>query len=296
MDIVESAGRVVAGTDGSTTARHASDWAAMVASNRGLPLLLVSVVNAKSPLVLRFTSHEERLERAVAEAKELLAAEQDHIRAAHPDLQIETVVTEGSPAGILVEATRDAALVVVGSRGHSAPLAVRTFGGFSDAVATHAHGPIAIVPEDARDHDGPIVVGVDDAPEARAAIRLAFQIAEANRRKLVALHGYQIVLSRTRLYNKPVDELEAELAAEVDEIVGPIAADHPDVSWTRLIVQNHPVGALVEASRTASIVVLGSRGHGGFAGMLLGSTSREVLRHADCPVYVVRSGLEPAGR
>lgn len=288
VDIV-TAGRVVVGTDGSPTARHATEWAAAVAKSRSVPLLLVSVVSPQSTIARVSRSAEEHLAEAVAEAERLLETESATMRESNPALTLETAVLVGSPAEVLVSATRDAELVVVGARGQSASFGVRNLGGFSDAVATHAEGPVAIVPEGASDHDGPIVVGVDDAPEARAAIRLAFEIAQRTRRKVVAYHAYQIVVSRSRYHNPTPEEREAELAVEVDGIVKPIAAEFPEVTWERNIANHHPVWGLVEASRTASVVVLGSRGRGGFASMLLGSTSREVLRNAECPVFVVRA-------
>jgi len=288
VDIL-TAGRVVVGTDGSPPARHATDWAAVVAKSRAVPLLLVSVVSPQSTIARVSPSAQEHLAEAVAEAERLLAAESAIMRESHPDLTLQTAVLVGSPAEVLVAATRDAELVVVGARGQSASFGVRSLGGFSDAVATHAEGPVAIVPEGAGDHDGPIVVGVDDAPEARAAIRVAFDFARRTRRTVVAYHAYQIVVSRSRYHNPTPEEREAELSVEVDEIVKPIAADFPAVTWERSIVHHHPVWGLVEASKTASVVVLGSRGRGGFASLLLGSTSREVLRNAECPVFVVRA-------
>ncbi len=289
MGDIQTAGRVVVGTDGSPTARHATDWAAVVATSRSVPLLLVAVVGPHATMAQTVHASGDHGPEAVAEAESLLAAEKAHVLESHPDLPVEIGVLEGSPAEALVGATRDAELVVVGARGHSAPLAVRTLGGFADAVATHAEGPVAIVPEGAKDHDGPIVVGVDDAPEARAAIRHAFEIAGRTKRKVVALHGYQVVVSRSRYYNKPSGEQEAELLAQVQDIVGPIAADHPGATWEGRVVRHHPVWALIEASKTASMVVLGSRGRGGFASMLLGSTSREVLRNSESPVFIVRT-------
>lgn len=290
MGDIQTAGRVVVGTDGSSTARHATDWAAAVAVSRSVPLMLVSVVSPQSTIARMVSSADEHQAEAVAEAEELLEAEKAHLGESHPDLVVETAVLEGSAAEVLVAATRDAQLVVVGARGQSASFGVRTLGGFSDAVATHAEGPVAIVPEGARDHDGPIVVGVDDAPEARAAIRLAFEIAQRTKRKIVGYHAYQVVPSRSRLHTPSPEVREAELAVEVDAIVTPIAADFPDVTWERRIANHHPVWGLVGESKTASLIVLGSRGRGGFASMLLGSTSREVLRNADCPVFVVRAG------
>lgn len=289
MGDIQTAGRVVVGTDGSPTARHATDWAAVVAMSRSVPMLLVSVVSPQSRLSWMSSSAEEHRAEAIAEAEQLLEAESAHIKESHPELALETAVLEGSRAEVLVAATRDAELVVVGARGQSASFGVRTLGGFSDAVATHAEGPVAIVPEGATDHDGPIVVGVDDAPEARAAIRLAFEIAQRTKRHLVAYHAYQIVVSRSRYHTPTPAEREAELAVEVDAIVEPIAADFTEVAWERRIVEHHPVWGVVEESKTASVVVLGSRGRGGFASMLLGSTSREVLRNAHCPVFVVRA-------
>nr|NLI48839.1 universal stress protein [Propionibacterium sp.] len=282
---IQTAGRVVVGTDGSPTARHATEWAAVVARSRSVPLLLVTVVGHESAIAPGSSDAEEHQ----SEAERLLETEAAHLRATNPDLPIETAVLVGSPAEVLVGATRDAELVVVGARGQSASFGVRTFGGFSDAVATHAEGPVAIVPEGARDHDGPIVVGVDDAPAAKAAIRVAFQIARRTKRKVVAYHAYRIPASMSRYYNPTPEEREAELTPEVDRIVKPIAADFPDVTWERSIVDAHPVWGLVEASKTASVVVLGSRGRGGFASMLLGSTSREVLRNAECPVFIIRA-------
>lgn len=286
---LQTAGRVVVGTDGSPTARYASEWAAGVAAGRSEPLLLVCVVTHRSTLARLLTPEESR-SQVVTDVEEAVAAEQEHLEELHPGLVVETAVIVGSPAEVLVDATRDAALVVVGARGHSAPLRVQNLGGLSDAVATHAQGPVAVIPEGTVNREGPVVVGVDDAPEARAAIRLGFQIAERTGCELVAVHGYQVVASRTRYYNRPTAEIEAELAAEVDRIVAPLAADHPQVRWQARVIGEHPVWALVEASQTASVVVLGARGGGGFRHMLLGSTGREVLRNATCPVYVVRCG------
>ena len=298
MDTAVTAGRIVVGTDTSEAARVAVDWAAARAADLQLPLLIVVAV-APSPDQSRATMPGEtpgsgpfmaRVKQAAEQAASDVAA---RVQERYPRLTIETSVTVEVPSYPLARATADAELVVVGARGYSAPLKTAALGGTSDAVATHARGPVAVIPEVAAgfvaDPDAPVVVGVDDTAESLSAIK--FAAAEAGRRgvPLVALHAWRAWPWLTEsLVGWSVSD--ADLGAGLDQMVRDLVAPYVDerqVVETKVVV-GHPAVQLVEASKTAAMVVIGSRGRGGFAGLLLGSTSREVMRQAHCPVVVTR--------
>lgn len=297
MTHVNSAGRIVVGTDTSKAAQAAVDWAAARASGLGRPLLILMAV---APSPERAGVHDPeaaadsplmaRLRRA---AEQAAATERARVLAVHPGLMVETAVVVDVPSYPLARATADAELVVVGARGYSAPMKTAALGGTSDAVATHAHGPVAVIPEFAAGApahpDGPVVVGVDDSQEALAAI--AWAADEAGRRgvPLVAMHAWRAWPWLTESlvgWSVSDADLGSGLEQMVKDLVEPYLAEGQQVE-TRVAV-GHPAVQLVEASDTASVVVVGSRGRGGFAGLLLGSTSREVMRQARCPVVVVR--------
>ena len=294
MTNVISAGRVVVGTDTSEAARAAVDWAATRASEVGAPLLILIAVapghERATPEGAAESPMHVRLRQAADEAA---AAERTRVLVNHPGLTVETAVVVEVPSYALARATEDAEIVVVGARGYSAPLKTAALGGTSDAVATHANGPVAVIPEFAagsRQHpDGPVVVGVDDSEESLAAI--AWAADEAGRRgvPLVAVHAWRAWPWLTEsLIGWSVSDanLGAGLEQMVTDLVAPYIAEGQQVE-TRVTI-GHPAVKLVDASDEASVVVLGSRGRGGFMGMLLGSTSREVMRQARCPVVVVR--------
>ncbi|NLE17764.1 MAG: universal stress protein, partial [Propioniciclava sp.] len=194
---------------------------------------------------------------------------------------------------VLAQASKKALLVVVGARGANAPAKVRALGGTADAVVAHAHGPVAVI----TDHgsptpDGPVVVGVDDSPESDAALALAADEAAARGVPLRAIHAWDVApwmmgpMGVTAMQSLPP---VSRLKERIEEIVAPVVADHPGLEYTVEVVEARPSAALAEASVGASELVVGSRGLGGFTGLLLGSTSKEVLRDADCPVIVTRA-------
>lgn len=298
MDTVDSAGRIVVGTDTSDAARIAVDWAAARASERAKPLLILVAVapspDRAAPLDAGAPAESPFLSRVKEAAEEAAAAELARVRAAHPGLDVQTAVVVDVPSRPLAAATADADLVVVGARGYSAPLKTAALGGTSDAVATHAHGPVAVVPEFSRDNpqhpDGPVVVGVDDSEQSLAAI--AWAAGEAGRRgvPLVAVHAWRAWPWLTdSLVGWSVQDASLGVGLEqmVKDLCAPYLADGQELV-TRVEI-GHPAVKLVEASDEASLVVIGSRGRGGVLGLLLGSTSREVMRQARCPVVVVRT-------
>lgn len=138
-----------------------------------------------------------------------------------------------------------------------------------------------------------IVVGVDNSPGARRALEWALDEAALRDATVVAVHAWQLpyVLSTPLgVVSVPVDEdataeAEAELAAVIDEV----AAAHPGTPVERQVVLGSPAAALIEEGADAQLIVVGSRGRGGFAGLLLGSVSHQLAHHAPCPVVIVPS-------
>ncbi len=274
--------RIVVGTDGSRRADHAVDWAAERAEVLDVPLLVLHVVagspnpsNAFSAVAANFDGDLLR------EAHERLARVVERVHQRHPRLDLTGEVVVGNASWVLAEASKQALLVVVGARGQSAPLTVRVLGGVSDQVTAHATGPIAVVPDEALENPrGPVVLGVDESPEARAAMWFAFRAAEARGVQVLAIHAWG---------DKDSHDIVSRVSALVEGMLADARAEYPDVPVEVRIVHGRPHHELVHASKDAGLVVVGSRGIGGFTGLLLGSTSKRVLRDAHCPVIVTRA-------
>src|SRR2546421_4838050 len=131
----------------------------------------------------------------------------------------------------------------------------------------------------------PVVVGVDGSPESAAALGFAFDEASARGLPLVAVYAWRALpsenLGPVTMRHYDPDEAAQEAARLLAEQLAGWPAKYPDVSLERQAVLSfNPAETLVDASRTASLVVVGSRGRGGFAGLLLGSVSRALVPHA----------------
>nr|WP_272954985.1 universal stress protein [Kribbella shirazensis] len=166
-------------------------------------------------------------------------------------------------------------------------------------MATHAPCPVVVVPAGwPRRTDGPdeIVVGVDGSELSMAAIGFAFRYAEVMGGSVTALMAWHDPQSTgpgdivPAVYD--IDALEQDSAAVLGETLAGQAVDHPGVKATENLVRGPAANVLVDASRRARLLVVGSRGRGRFLGLMLGSVSRAVLHHAQCPVAVVRTTAE----
>jgi nucleotide-binding universal stress UspA family protein len=142
-------------------------------------------------------------------------------------------------------------------------------------------------------HPGPVLVGVDGSPSSDAALRFAFDEASMRGVPLVALNSWWM-LPRDNLgpvYPGTYDDLERatdEAQRLLAEAVAGWSADYPDIELEkRSPHEMNPSIALIDASRDAGLVVVGSRGRGGFVGLLLGSVGRDMVGNAQCPVAVV---------
>jgi nucleotide-binding universal stress UspA family protein len=141
-----------------------------------------------------------------------------------------------------------------------------------------------------------IVVGVDHSAGARQALRFALEEAKLRGAPLRAVHAWQFgyvgvtgMEGALPAAGGQLDEFRDAAAAALDATLGETIPDAGDVDVERRVVEGAPASVLVEESRGADLLVVGSRGHGGFAQLLLGSVSQQCAHHAECPVVIVRS-------
>jgi nucleotide-binding universal stress UspA family protein len=287
------AGAVVAGVDGSECALQAVRWAAAEAARRHVPLRLVSTYAWPSGRLVGDpglgVDPREVLRSAAGE--QLAAAAAAAARVA-PDQQVQQVPVEGFPAAVLQAESAHAALVVLGDRGLGGFTGL-LLGSVAVTLAAHAACPVVVVREDepapAAARTEPVVVGVDGSPAGEAAVAFAFEAAAMRGVPLVALHTWHdLLVDATMAPLLDFDALDADEREVLAERLAGWSEKYPDVAVRRRVARDRPAHALIRESASAQLVVVGSRGRGGLAGMLLGSVSQAVLRHAHCPVAVVR--------
>ena len=136
-----------------------------------------------------------------------------------------------------------------------------------------------------------IVVGVDGSPASQAALDWGMEEARLRKGQVIVLASWAypyVTDAAGQAWDYTGFERDARLILD-----GELRrADDPAVPVTGRLVEGNPVAALVEASREADLLIVGSRGLGGFSGMLLGSVSAQLAHHARCPVLIIRSGAE----
>jgi nucleotide-binding universal stress UspA family protein len=286
-------GPIVAGYDGSPAGRTALHWAAAEADRLHARLRVVEAFELI--IALRPTPGTVVPLAALRTARELgLTALADGLRAQHPNLQVETVLVEGTPAETLIEETAQARMIVLGSRGLGG-WAGLIVGSVAVQVSSHAQCPVVVVPADLRPraHEKPfVVVGVDGSKTSAKAIDFAFEQAEAIGAKVVAVHAWTSPYltyadGRSMLQFDEADVKESARLLVAESVAGALA-DHPDVECETRLMSGQAARAILLAAESAELAVVGSRGRGGFTGLLLGSAGQTVLHHAQCPVAIVR--------
>jgi nucleotide-binding universal stress UspA family protein len=284
---------ILVAVDGSAESDAAVRWATSEAMMRNAMVTLVHVI---PPVVVSFplgpmhatvTGWQEDNARHVIEraVKTLHAAAGE----AEPPL-VHTEVWYSTVVKALIDASKDAGMVVVGSRGLGG-LSALVLGSVSSGLIQHAHCPVVVVKADEAegpDPTSPVVLGIDGSPASEAATAVAFDEASRRGVQLVALHAWSdvavfpILGMDSRTYEDQGHEVLAERLAGWQE-------QYPDVHIVRRIECDRPAHWLIDASQQAQLVVLGSHGRGGFPGALLGSVSEAVAQAAKAPVVVVRA-------
>ncbi|WP_017557516.1 universal stress protein [Nocardiopsis baichengensis] len=265
---------LVAGVNGGEAAIRALDWAAAEADAHGLRLRIVYAFSW--PLYHSLPTGLPEFDVDALGRRIVHQAEQ-RVRHARPGLETEAVHITGDPGTVLLGETRRASAVVLGSRGVRGLNAV-LLGSVGLEVASLGACPVVVVPDRAAPRAaGRIVVGVDGSDHARHALDWALREAEVRGSVLRA-----VCVPRGTHPGADKDAREV-LAAE---LAGP-RAQHPGVVVEESTPEGHAARALAASAEDADLLAVGSRGRGGFAGMLLGSVGQSLLAHSPVPVAVV---------
>ena len=287
-DVTEGpdATRWLVGVDGSHDAAAALRWAVSIAEDRNAEVVPVCAWHVPLPIFALAGRRVADVDRMGIQATAEVAATETIDLVGAGDAVGDLLVVEGHPSDALLELTGPTEVVVVGRRGIS-EFRHRVLGSVSRDLATHAAGPVVIVPDTWEQRPcRRIVVGFDGSEHAQAALRwaIAHAPASATVSALIAIDVIpwlrpELVVERHPEY---VESAEARIRGEADE------AD-PEGRAERVVVLHGPRQALSEAMADADLVVLGPRGLGGMARAVLGSVTTWMLHECPCPVAVVPS-------
>ncbi len=289
---------VVVGVDGSSSSSVAVRWAVGEAVLRHRALIIVHIV-PPTPVAVSTLAWpggklpEEVLEiresdgrRIVAEAKRL--AEDSASVAARPEISTRVFYDRIVPA--LAQLSRDAALTVVGGHGRTERRGWH-LGSVSNGLIHHGLGPVAVVHDAALPVEEsarlPVLLGIDGSHSSELATAIAFDEASRRAVDLVALYVWSDI-DAGLVPSRKVKALQSNAEAALLELLMGWPERYPEVVVHRIVKLDHPAQELLDASERAQLVVVGSHGRGGFAGMLLGSVSAAVAESAPVPVIVAR--------
>jgi nucleotide-binding universal stress UspA family protein len=306
--------KVLLATDGSKEAELTARSAAELADKTGSELHVVHVfgITPWYPAYPEATDFygaeledpelEEDLQRTSQQrARELLDAEVEKLRSVGGTLAQAHLVEGGVPQEIVGLAEKiGAGLVVVGSRGRGR-IRRALMGSVSDSVVRHAHCPVLVVRDDEHERGyltGRILLAVDGSEEASAAARTAVELADRTDSELHVVHVGEVTPvahPERRGYHARYEELQEQARRLLEEQVDEVESAGGTVSRAHLRMGRPDEEIVVLAEEMgAGLIATGSRGLGGMRRALMGSASDSIVRHAHCPVLVVRPEKEQA--
>lgn len=282
---------IVVGVDGSDCALHAAAWAADLAVARSVPVALVHV---KPRLDLHFVSDERAAGlHADTDGDSVLADAVKAVQTRHADAEVRTQAAKGAVANVLADAAETARLLVIGS-GEDEML-----GGHVGRIVQRANCPAVVWRTPTATRTGkplPVVVGVDESEPSARALSVAFDIATALHAPLTVAHMWEIGAAvgmgdlggAGNMDWSLLEVLESQQSQRIEELVAPLARQYPNAHVSKVFRDISPAKGLIDLSREAQLVVVGSHGRGRLAGAVLGSVSQTLIHHAECSVLVVR--------
>lgn len=275
---------IVVGVTDAAAGRRAVDWAAQRAADRRQPLELIAVVGGAIGAV----GEESVLGSALAGARELVEGEAS--RLAPLGIAVSTRVERGNPVPVLLDASADASLLVIGSD-YKGPGSGKARGAHGVRIAAGAKCPVVVVPDFEVTGRTGVVVGVDGSPVSEKAV--AFAAAEAERigEPLVAVSVWTPLEAPRNMGVYPVEYLEnlEQLTGEAQAVaLAGLRQQYPDLDIVRKVERGYPSEIINDLASSARLAVVGSHGRGALARFLLGSISHEVLARLATVTAVVR--------
>jgi nucleotide-binding universal stress UspA family protein len=262
--------RIVVGVDGSPHDTPAVTWAATEAVRRGAELRVLSAYYRRRSTPGSPSSHSagahaaEAVQRAVAQAREVA-----------PGVEVRCQALPGYAVPVLVHASEEAAMLVVGTRRDGGFPGLPT-GSVGSQVATQGRCCVVVVRGRFGADAGPVVAGLDDSAAASAVIARAFEEA--------SLHHTAVEAVTVGSWG---GRSEDPLGDDADPQLDPWREKYPDVAARHEFVPGRPDKVLAQRSRSASLVVVGPRAHG-FQGLMLGAIGSRLLERSGCPVLIAR--------
>jgi nucleotide-binding universal stress UspA family protein len=299
--------RIVVGFDGSPAAGAAVDWAAAEAVRRDLSLTVVHTVELPDAVAEATGGLGAAAARVAAAAEAITEHGVERARKTAGTHLITSLTGRGSAAKLLVEASRTARLVVVGTRAWG-EVPASLLGSTAFAVTAHAHCPVVVVRGSADELPGPrrpVVVGEDGTPESLVALRYAAAAAASAGAPLRVVTAWRPgLIDAWALTAEPGANHDLDLNEVVRRVAVETARDganlvreaHPHLEVTSYAAPGPPVPVLCDVASGAGLLVVGSHARGGVASLVLGSVSRGAICSAPCPVAVVRPFVRAAAR
>jgi nucleotide-binding universal stress UspA family protein len=293
---------LVVGVDGSEAAREALRWSFREADMAGLPMRCVHVWQPSPDLgelervseMQTVADFEDEVLKDVAADVRAVATD-----SGHEGVEASVEVAYGHPAKALIDRAGDSRMLVTGARGMGA-LKGQLLGSVSQACAQHARGPLVVVPSqvgleplpsDRQDAwDRKVVVGVDGSEESMAAMRFAAAAARVRQAPLLVLHAFQDPV-RSGYRGRTLPSLEPVRRRAEQVLQDSLRRGLPDgdaVQVTGHLAEGEEHAVLLTAAERSDLLVVGSRGRGGWRGLLLGSVSLRCLTSSRGPVAVLR--------
>ncbi|WP_395311691.1 universal stress protein [Mycobacterium sp. AMU20-3851] len=281
---------IAVAVDGSPASEAAVVWAAREGLRRKATVTLLHVT---APVITTWSAlpvEPSIVEQQEDSSNKVLEEAEKALRSALGENDTVEVRTESRPSpvvGTLAEASRSATMLVVGNRGTGGHKRL-PLGSVAAGLLHHAHCPVVVIHQnDVADSSAPVILGVDGSPSAEAATRFAFEEAALRGVDLVAVHAWSDI-GAVPMFGLDWRVYEEEAQVALAERLAGWQQEFPSVQVQRRLVRDRPAHWLIEESQQAQLVVVGSRGRGGFAGLLLGSVASTVAQLSHAPVVVVR--------
>ena len=285
---------ILVGVDGSTESLAAVTWAADRGARTGARIhCLCTYALASYSAAALDGGYAVLDDEALKAGAEQVVEEAKAVAREHGATHVSGSTEPGDPAGVLIDFSAEVDMIVVGSRGGGG-FADRLLGTVSSALPAHSKCPVVVVPRHTSGKNFTpverIVVGVDGTDQPSCALKRAIGEASLWDARVTAVSAVPIAVGPSVMTPTGVDHsaLLAQVREGMDAAIT-AALDGKDVHVARHALDGSAASLLIEFSTAVDLVVVGTRGRGGLAGVLLGSTSQTVLGHSTCPVMIVPS-------